>query len=132
MKYLSFLFVIALSFSENNGVFCLKLNSNLLSGANEKNKIKSPPSEDLLLQCSADSNGTDESQSGSEIDWNTPKQGLYENTQITQLDGESARNELLSIPHLNNLPDLAVAYHPDCPHCQTIVQSVKDLDSLIK
>merc|ERR1712032_596657 len=84
--------------------------------------VDKPPTERDFLQCSNSVNSGD---------WDQPVPGLYEKSSVMKLDGEAARNELLSKDHLDNLPDFAVAYHPECPHCQTIVQSIEDLNSFI-
>ena len=51
---------------------------------------------------------------------------------MIELDGEKAIDEIESKNHLNNYDDLVVAYHPQCPHCKTIVEDVKTFAKQVK
>ena len=58
-------------------------------------------------------------------EWKNDLPGLYDDSAVIQLDGQEAINELLNDKHLNDYSDLMIAYHPQCRHCSTIVDSVK-------
>ena len=65
--------------------------------------------------------------------WGMNLPGLYDGSDVINLDGKAAINELLQKSTLNNnKPDLVVAYHPQCPHCHTMVQDFKKLAQLVK
>ena len=44
---------------------------------------------------------------------------------IIQLEGDKVIQEFNKSNHINGLPDFMIAYHPQCPHCKTIVNLVK-------
>ena len=46
---------------------------------------------------------------------------------IIRIYGKDAVDELKKAPHMNNKPDLMIAYHPECPHCVQMVQEVNKL-----
>ena len=57
--------------------------------------------------------------------WSTNLPGFYEKTAVVEVDGEAAKNKFTASSFAK--PTLMVAYHPQCPHCKTIVNDVTAL-----
>ena len=81
------------------------------------------PEDNELLFCAQDTEG-----------WGRDLPGLYDGSSVISLDGDKALNELIFGKSVlkNGKPDLVVAYHPQCPHCHTMVQDFKKLAQLAK
>ena len=72
---------------------------------------------DNLLQCKADEQGFEDG-----------LEGFYENSAVTTLDGDNVPSHLLKHgKEFGDKPMLVVAYHPQCPHCKTMVNDYMKL-----
>eukprot|EP00355_Strombidium_rassoulzadegani_P003206 CAMPEP_0168611854 /NCGR_PEP_ID=MMETSP0449_2-20121227/2588_1 /TAXON_ID=1082188 /ORGANISM="Strombidium rassoulzadegani, Strain ras09" /LENGTH=163 /DNA_ID=CAMNT_0008652345 /DNA_START=1 /DNA_END=489 /DNA_ORIENTATION=- len=80
--------------------------------------------ESELLSCT--NNVNQESQ------WGENLPGLYDGTQVIQIDGEKAIQTLEDDKLALGNPDLVVAYHPQCPHCHTMVHEYTKLSEYVK
>ena len=56
--------------------------------------------------------------------WKNNLPGFYKDTKVTEYDGAKAVSFLTSEM---KQPALVIAYHPQCPHCKTIVDDVTQL-----
>merc|ERR1740117_2030087 len=59
--------------------------------------------------------------------FDTNQPGLYDGSAVTQIDGDQAIQVLTSKTHLNDKTEFVAAYHPQCPHCHTMVADFKKL-----
>ena len=57
--------------------------------------------------------------------WGKNLPGFYENTAVVEIDGDAAAKKFTGNSFAK--PTLMVAYHPQCPHCKTIVQDITAL-----
>ena len=46
---------------------------------------------------------------------------------IVRIFGQDAVDELKKVPHMDQKADFVIAYHPECPHCVSMVQEVEQL-----
>ena len=59
--------------------------------------------------------------------WTNNLPNFYDGVKnIIQLEGENAVKEFKNSSHINSLPDFMIAYHPECPHCKSIVNLIKN------
>ena len=56
-----------------------------------------------------------------EAKWDRNLPGLYDGTAVKQLEGDEILNFLNSKELLDGKPELLAFYHPQCPHCHTMV-----------
>lgn len=78
----------------------------------------SPFDGDDFAQCTADGFES--------IGFDSNVAGLYESSDVRLLDGHDAKRTLISGFDFK-YPILVVAYHPQCPHCHTMVADFKQL-----
>ena len=57
--------------------------------------------------------------------WGKNLPGFYDNTAVIQIDGKEAATKFTGASFAK--PTLMVAYHPQCPHCKTIVNDLTAL-----
>ena len=80
------------------------------------------PEENSLCMADAD---------GEEGGFDTNVAGLYESSDVRLLDGRDAKKVLIKGDGFDK-PMLVVAYHPQCPHCHTMVTDFKQLAHELK
>uniref|UniRef100_A0A7S3MY22 Thioredoxin domain-containing protein n=1 Tax=Strombidium inclinatum TaxID=197538 RepID=A0A7S3MY22_9SPIT len=88
-------------------------------------KDSTPPVESSLLACST-------SEAEGEQGWKQGLPGLYDNTPVKSIEGQSAVELLNRDTLFFNKPEFVVAYHPQCPHCTNMVQDYVKLATLVK
>ena len=59
--------------------------------------------------------------------WKHDLDGFYEDSDVKELDGEESLKTLNNKHHFGKNPIFVVAYHPQCPHCKTMVDDYKQL-----
>ncbi len=64
--------------------------------------------------------------------WKENLPDIYEDPNVIKLSGKDAVTELTHTPHKDQRADFAIAYHPQCPHCVSMVDEAKELAKLIK
>ena len=63
--------------------------------------------------------------------WGTNLKGLYDGTAVRNLDGDQAIATLVEGVGFKE-PIFNVAYHPQCPHCHSMVEDFIQLAKLVK
>ena len=54
-------------------------------------------------------------------EWKRNLPGLYDGTAVKQLDGTAAIKHFQSGELFDGKPELLAFYHPQCPHCHTMI-----------
>ena len=77
-----------------------------------------PPTDDNLIVCLAE---------GEAARWKNDLPGLYKDSDVIRANGDEAKSLLNTQGDGEFVPILAVAYHPQCPHCHGMVNDYKQL-----
>ena len=109
MKFATAVLLGAIAFSDVNAI---KVQDVTTPAAH--NLVQSNTSMQICLDTDVEAQG-----------WGKNLPGFYSNTAVVEIDGEQAATKFTGKSFAK--PTLMVAYHPQCPHCKTIVNDVTAL-----